>query len=151
MTGVVTLTVDQGERVVGGQQIGSIEAMKMESAMRAQADGIVERLAVPRARTSRRETCSSCSKSPTPSERREVVTKARGRSGRGHNAAPRPRGVPTVTDFTASARHRYPEKEEAAVRSRRTTGGRAFSRSHSPGPMPMRWKLSSVAAAMVYA
>jgi pyruvate carboxylase len=46
MTGVVTLTVDQGQEVVGGQQIGSIEAMKMESAIRAQADGIVERLAV---------------------------------------------------------------------------------------------------------
>jgi pyruvate carboxylase len=46
MTGVVTLTVDEGERVVGGQQIGSVEAMKMESAIRAQADGIVERLAV---------------------------------------------------------------------------------------------------------
>ena len=46
MTGVVTLTVDQGEKVVGGQQIGSIEAMKMESAIRAQSDGTVERLAV---------------------------------------------------------------------------------------------------------
>ena len=46
MTGVVTLTVDEGEEVVGGQQIGSIEAMKMESAIRAQADGTVERLAV---------------------------------------------------------------------------------------------------------
>ena len=46
MTGVVTLTVDEGEKVVGGQQIGSIEAMKMESAIRAQADGTVERLAV---------------------------------------------------------------------------------------------------------
>jgi pyruvate carboxylase len=46
MTGVVTLTVDEGEEVVGGQQIGSIEAMKMESAIRAQAGGTVERLAV---------------------------------------------------------------------------------------------------------
>ena len=46
MTGVVTLTVDEGEEVVGGQQIGSIEAMKMESAIRAQTDGTVERLAV---------------------------------------------------------------------------------------------------------
>jgi pyruvate carboxylase len=46
MTGVVTLTVDEGEEVVGGQQIGSIEAMKMESAIRAQVGGTVERLAV---------------------------------------------------------------------------------------------------------
>ena len=46
MTGVVTLTVDEGEEVVGGQQIGSIEAMKMESAIRAPAGGTVERLAV---------------------------------------------------------------------------------------------------------
>jgi hypothetical protein len=37
-------------------------------------------------------------------------------------------GVPTVTDSTASARDRYHEKEEAAVRRLRTTGGRAFSR-----------------------
>ena len=46
MTGVVTLAVGEGEEVVGGQQIGSIEAMKMESAIRAPADGIVKRLAV---------------------------------------------------------------------------------------------------------
>ena len=37
-------------------------------------------------------------------------------------------GVPTVTDSSASARDLYHEKEEAAVRRRRTTGGRAFSR-----------------------
>ena len=46
MTGVVTLAVGEGEEVGGGQQIGSIEAMKMESAIRAPADGAVERLAV---------------------------------------------------------------------------------------------------------
>jgi pyruvate carboxylase len=46
MTGVVTLAVGEGEEVGGGQQIGTIEAMKMESAIRAQADGTVERLAV---------------------------------------------------------------------------------------------------------
>jgi pyruvate carboxylase len=46
MTGVVTLGVGEGERVSGGQQLGSIEAMKMESAIRAQADGTIERLAV---------------------------------------------------------------------------------------------------------
>jgi len=46
MTGVVTLAVGEGEKVSGGQQLGSIEAMKMESAIRAQADGTVERLAV---------------------------------------------------------------------------------------------------------
>ena len=46
MTGVVTLAVGEGEQVGGGQQIGSIEAMKMESAIRAPADGIVERLAI---------------------------------------------------------------------------------------------------------
>jgi len=46
MTGVVTLVAGEGERVSGGQQIGSIEAMKMESAIRAPADGAIERLAV---------------------------------------------------------------------------------------------------------
>jgi pyruvate carboxylase len=46
MTGVVTLAVGEGDEVGGGQQIGTIEAMKMESAIRAQADGTVERLAV---------------------------------------------------------------------------------------------------------
>jgi pyruvate carboxylase len=47
MTGVVTLAVEEGERVDAGQQIGTIEAMKMESAISAPADGTVERLAVP--------------------------------------------------------------------------------------------------------
>ncbi len=47
MTGVVTLAVGEGERVGAGQQIATIEAMKMESAIRAPADGAVGRLAVP--------------------------------------------------------------------------------------------------------
>jgi len=46
MTGVVTLGVGEGDQVEAGQQLGSIEAMKMESAIRANADGTVERLAV---------------------------------------------------------------------------------------------------------
>jgi pyruvate carboxylase len=47
MAGVVTLTVEVGERVEPGRQIGTIEAMKMESAISAPATGTVERLAVP--------------------------------------------------------------------------------------------------------
>jgi pyruvate carboxylase len=47
MTGVVTLMVDEGERVSSGQQLATIEAMKMESAIRAPLDCVVERLAVP--------------------------------------------------------------------------------------------------------
>lgn len=47
MTGVVTLAIEEGERISAGQQIGTIEAMKMESAISAPADGTVERLAVP--------------------------------------------------------------------------------------------------------
>ncbi|MEJ7815504.1 MAG: biotin/lipoyl-containing protein, partial [Rubrobacter sp.] len=47
MTGLVTLTVEEGEKVGAGQQIGAIEAMKMESAIRAPVDGLVYRLAVP--------------------------------------------------------------------------------------------------------
>lgn len=46
MSGVITLTVEEGERLQVGQQIGTIEAMKMESAIRAPQDGTVERLAV---------------------------------------------------------------------------------------------------------
>ena len=46
MTGVVTLAVEEGERVGTGQQIGTIEAMKMESAIRAPADGTITRVAV---------------------------------------------------------------------------------------------------------
>jgi pyruvate carboxylase len=47
MSGLVTLTVEEGEKIDAGQQIGTIEAMKMESAIRAPVDGLVERLAVP--------------------------------------------------------------------------------------------------------
>jgi pyruvate carboxylase len=50
MTGVVTLAVDEGERISAGQQIATVEAMKMESAIRAPTDGTVERLAVPSGR-----------------------------------------------------------------------------------------------------
>jgi pyruvate carboxylase len=47
MTGVVTLAVGEGERVGAGQQIATVEAMKMESAIRTPTEGTVERLAVP--------------------------------------------------------------------------------------------------------
>jgi pyruvate carboxylase len=47
MSGMVTLAVEEGEEVGEGQQIGTIEAMKMESSIKATADGTVERLAVP--------------------------------------------------------------------------------------------------------
>jgi pyruvate carboxylase len=47
MTGVVTLTVKEGERIEAGRQVATIEAMKMESAIRAPRDGVVERLTVP--------------------------------------------------------------------------------------------------------
>jgi pyruvate carboxylase len=47
MTGVVTLMVGEGDRISTGQQLATIEAMKMESAIRSPLDGIVERLAVP--------------------------------------------------------------------------------------------------------
>jgi len=43
---LVTLTVEEGQRVQAGQQPGTIEAMKMESAIRALHDGCIERLAV---------------------------------------------------------------------------------------------------------
>jgi len=47
MTGIVTLTVDEGASVDAGQQIATIEAMKMESTISAPTDGTVARLAVP--------------------------------------------------------------------------------------------------------
>ena len=47
MTGMVTLTVGEGEGVGAGQQIATIEAMKMESTISAPTAGTVERLAVP--------------------------------------------------------------------------------------------------------
>lgn len=46
MTGIVTLTVDESENVDAGQQIASIEAMKMESTINAPTADAVERLAV---------------------------------------------------------------------------------------------------------
>ena len=46
MSGIVTLTVDEGDSVGAGQQIATIEAMKMESTISAPRDGTVERLAV---------------------------------------------------------------------------------------------------------
>jgi pyruvate carboxylase len=47
MSGVVTLVVKEGAEIEAGQQIGTIEAMKMESAIRSPSGGTVERLAVP--------------------------------------------------------------------------------------------------------
>ncbi len=46
MTGVVTLSAERGREVAQGEQIGTIEAMKMESAISAPADGTVERVVV---------------------------------------------------------------------------------------------------------
>ena len=46
MSGVVTLVVEEGAEIEAGQQIGTIEAMKMESAIRSPSGGTVERLAV---------------------------------------------------------------------------------------------------------
>ena len=46
MSGVVTISADEGDKVIVGQQVGSIEAMKMESAISAPKDGTVERIAV---------------------------------------------------------------------------------------------------------
>jgi pyruvate carboxylase len=47
MTGAVTLNVEEGEEVEEGQQLGTMEAMKMESSISAPASGTVERVAVP--------------------------------------------------------------------------------------------------------
>ncbi|MDG4664373.1 pyruvate carboxylase [Mycobacterium sp. 236(2023)] len=44
--GVVTVTVKQGDAVEAGQTIATIEAMKMEAAITAPKDGVVERIAV---------------------------------------------------------------------------------------------------------
>ncbi len=46
MTGVVTLAVEGGEQVAEGQQVGTVEAMKMEGSIRSPVEGTVERLAV---------------------------------------------------------------------------------------------------------
>lgn len=46
MSGVVSLAVEKGQEVSEGDQIGTIEAMKMESAIRAPSSGTIEKLAV---------------------------------------------------------------------------------------------------------
>lgn len=46
-SGVVTLQVEEGERVAAGQSVASIEAMKMEAAITATVSGTVKRLAIP--------------------------------------------------------------------------------------------------------
>ncbi|MBI5161931.1 MAG: pyruvate carboxylase [Micrococcales bacterium] len=46
-SGVVTLKVTQGETVSAGQQVASIEAMKMEAAITTPVAGTVTRLAIP--------------------------------------------------------------------------------------------------------
>ena len=46
MSGVVTLAVREGQTVEEGEEIGSIEAMKMESAIRSPLSGTVRRVAV---------------------------------------------------------------------------------------------------------
>ncbi len=47
-SGVVTLKVDEGTAVRAGQPIASIEAMKMEAAITAPVDGVIERFAIAR-------------------------------------------------------------------------------------------------------
>ena len=46
VSGVVTLAVEEGQHVSQGQQLASIEAMKMESAISAPREGTVQRLVV---------------------------------------------------------------------------------------------------------
>lgn len=46
MSGVVNFAVEEGEKVEEGDQIGTIEAMKMESAIRAPKAGKIERVAL---------------------------------------------------------------------------------------------------------
>ncbi|GAA4761847.1 pyruvate carboxylase [Microbacterium gilvum] len=45
-SGVVTIKVEPGDRVSAGQPVASIEAMKMEAAITATVDGVVERIAI---------------------------------------------------------------------------------------------------------
>jgi len=47
-SGVVTLQVAEGDTVVAGQSVASIEAMKMEAAITASVGGTVARLAIPK-------------------------------------------------------------------------------------------------------
>ena len=46
-SGVVTLKISEGETVVAGQPVASIEAMKMEAAITTPVAGTVVRLAIP--------------------------------------------------------------------------------------------------------
>ena len=45
-SGVVTLTVEEGQRVGEGEQVATIEAMKMEAAITSPVTGVVKRLAI---------------------------------------------------------------------------------------------------------
>ena len=47
-SGVVTLSVEVGEKVTEGGFVATIEAMKMEASISCSASGKVERLAIPR-------------------------------------------------------------------------------------------------------
>ncbi|MGB3683130.1 MAG: biotin/lipoyl-containing protein [Rubrobacteraceae bacterium] len=47
MTEVVTISAGEGEEVGAGQQVGTLETMKMEPKISAPEDGTVERVAVP--------------------------------------------------------------------------------------------------------
>jgi pyruvate carboxylase len=47
LTGVVTVTVREGAQVAAGEEVATIEAMKMESSVSAPTDGRVARIAVP--------------------------------------------------------------------------------------------------------
>jgi pyruvate carboxylase len=44
--GVVTVVVEQGQKVAAGDTVATIEAMKMEASITAPVDGTVERLAI---------------------------------------------------------------------------------------------------------
>jgi len=46
-SGVVTLQVAEGDQVVAGQSVASIEAMKMEAAITSPIAGVVDRVAIP--------------------------------------------------------------------------------------------------------
>ena len=44
--GVVTLQVDEGDKVAAGQTVATIEAMKMEASITAQQEGTIARMAI---------------------------------------------------------------------------------------------------------
>ena len=46
-SGVVTVKVAEGDEVIAGQSVASIEAMKMEAAITSPVAGTVARLAIP--------------------------------------------------------------------------------------------------------